>query len=406
MLKGNRKYYLVFALIFIALAAYQYLSPKAINWSRTYLSAHKIPYGTNAIYQLLESRLISEEVKNQDQSIYSALNLKEKTGPPTTYLFIDAHIKFDRLDTRELMKFVSAGNTAFICAADISGPLADTFSITTDVNLGSYFEFNKDSVKQGKAETFLYFSNPKLSAKMPYAYNGMLQNNYFSSFDTARALVLSTDQKQKTDLLSIAHGKGKFIFSTLPDVFTNYFIVNEPNRDYSYKALSYAANPVLWWDEHYKSGRQKSDSPLGYVLANDSLYAAWILALLSLLFFMAFETKRRQRMIPVIVPLKNTTLEFVEVVGSVYYSAKNHKMIAEEKINVFLEFIRSRFQVSTRLFDESFYKRVSVLSGISREELALLFETVDRVNFKHSITEQELTELNSLIDNFYKNNKR
>lgn len=406
MLKGNRKHYLILALLFIALVAYQYMAPKPINWNRTYLSAHKIPFGTNALFQLAKSGFMSGEVKVEDQSAYSLLQLNKKEKAPATYLFIDNHLSFDKLDTRELMKFAEAGNTVFIAAANLSGPLADTFSILTDVHFNNYFTLKTDTSKNRKPETFLNFTNPRLRSASDYGYSGMMQDNYFSAFDTARTCVLGIDGNKNSNLIRIDHGKGKFIFSTLPDAFSNYFVVNDRNREYAYKALSYAVNPILYWDEHYKSGRQKSDSPMGYVLANDALYAAWLLAILSLLLFMAFETKRRQRVIPVIVPLRNTTLEFVEVIGSVYYSAKNHKIIAEEKITVFLEFVRNRFQVSTRLFDEAFYRRISLLSGIPMDQLKLLFESIDRIHFRHSITEQELIELNSLIDNFYKNNQR
>jgi hypothetical protein len=406
LLKGNRKYYLIFILLFLGLAAFQFMAPKPVNWNRTYLSSHKIPFGTNALFQLLNSGFIAAEIRQEDQSVYSLLKLRAKTDSPATYLFIDNQVKFDKLDTKELMKFVSEGNTVFISASVINGLLADTFKLETDIPFNNYFSFEKDTAKEKKQETFLNFSNPRMKNKNAYGYNGIFQNNFFSSFDTLKAVVLATDQKNKTNLLRMDHGRGKFIFSSVPDVFSNYFIVNDQSREFAYKTLSYAANPVIYLDEHYKSKRLKSDSPMGYVLANDSLYAAWILALLSLLLFMLFETKRKQRIIPVIVPLKNTTLEFVEVVGSVYFSAKNHKVIAEEKIIVFLEFIRHRFQVSTRLYDEAFYRRVFLLSGITIDDLKYLFERIDRIQFKQSITESELIELNSLIDNFYKNNKR
>src|ERR1700741_1072117 len=160
MLKGNRKYYLVFAIIFLALVSYQYLSPKPVNWNRTYISSHKIPFGTNAIYQLLESGFISTEIKTEEQSIYSLLNLTQKTRTKATYVFIDSKIGFDKLDTRELMKFVKEGNTAFICTANLSGLLADTFSIESDITFNNYFVFNKDSIADKKPETFVNFTNP------------------------------------------------------------------------------------------------------------------------------------------------------------------------------------------------------------------------------------------------------
>ncbi|MEJ7677787.1 MAG: hypothetical protein WKG06_07955 [Segetibacter sp.] len=65
--------------------------------------------------------------------------------------------------------------------------------------------------------------------------------------------------------------------------------------------------------------------------------------LAGLLLYVLFEMKRRQRIIPVITPLKNSTLDFVKTVASVYYNEKDNNGIADKKVNYFLEFVRSRF---------------------------------------------------------------
>ena len=54
MFKGNRKYYIVLTLIFIAVIVLQYLQPKPINWARTYLKKDKIPFGCYAISNKLK----------------------------------------------------------------------------------------------------------------------------------------------------------------------------------------------------------------------------------------------------------------------------------------------------------------------------------------------------------------
>jgi hypothetical protein len=407
MLKGTRKYYLVFILTFSGLVIYQYLAPRPLNWNRTYISDQKNPFGTNAIYRLLESGFISNKILEQNNPVYNTLkDTRLKEQGPTSYIFIDNRLNFDLLDTRELMNFVKQGNSVFICAANLSGQLADTFSLNIDMDYNNYFTFNKDTFKEKEIKTCLNFTNPNFKRKTDYFFGAMLQNNYFSSFDTLKTIVLGLDQKNKVNLLQINHGKGKFIFSSIPDIFSNFFSVHEPNREYAYKTLSYISNQIIYWDEYYKSGRNKSDSPMRFIISNNALYDAWLLTFISLLLFMIFEIKRKQRIIPLIIPHKNTTLEFVEVIGSVYYASKNHKIIAEEKKIVFLEFIRNKFQISTHIFDEAFYGRVCALSGIDRKELKILFETIDKISYKQQISEQELTTLNNLLDTFYKNNKR
>jgi hypothetical protein len=121
---------------------------------------------------------------------------------------------------------------------------------------------------------------------------------------------------------------------------------------------------------------------------------------------MFFNLRRKQRAIPIVAPPTNSSIEFVEVIGNVYFNSKNHKIIAEEKINSFLETIRSKFQVNTRLFDDALFTRVSKLSGIHLDEIKELFNFIDQIQFSKSITEQTLIDLNTRLERFHEQNIR
>jgi hypothetical protein len=121
---------------------------------------------------------------------------------------------------------------------------------------------------------------------------------------------------------------------------------------------------------------------------------------------MIIGAKRKQRIIPVIEPLRNTTLDFVDIVGTLYYQAGNHKNIADKKITFFLEYIRSSFQVKTTLYDDIFIERISNLSGVDKQKVHDLFYYFSDITFKQSITQQQLLKLNKMIEDFYKENKR
>ena len=121
---------------------------------------------------------------------------------------------------------------------------------------------------------------------------------------------------------------------------------------------------------------------------------------------MIIGTKRKQRIIPVIEPLRNTTLDFVDIVGTLYYQTGNHKNIADKKITYFLEYIRNTFQIKTNLYDDVFIERISNLSGIERQKVHDLFYYFSEINFKQSITQLELLKLNRMIEEFQKESKR
>ncbi|MEO8759785.1 MAG: hypothetical protein ABI448_02760, partial [Bacteroidia bacterium] len=286
----------------------------------------------------------------------------------------------------------------FMAANNFTGLLADTFKIATNYD----YDFFNDSTKK---LTF-NFCNPTLKSDKKYKYPKSLDVSFFESFDTSKVTVLATANDSNALFVKASFGKGNFYFLSVPDIYANYFIVNDPNREAAYKTLSYINADVIYWDDFYKTYNNRQGSELQFIFENDSLYAAYLLALLALLVFMIFALKRKQKAIPIVIPLENTTLQFVEVVGSVYYNSKNHKIIAEEKINSFYEFLRNKFLVSGRNPDVESLSRVSKLSTISLDEIKKLFFVLNKINQQKSITEKELIELNTLIENFYKLNKR
>jgi hypothetical protein len=130
------------------------------------------------------------------------------------------------------------------------------------------------------------------------------------------------------------------------------------------------------------------------------------LLLFTIIIYMFFESRRRQRAIPLIEPVTNSTLEFVNVISHVYFNAKNHKHIAEERIRFFYEDIRKRFTIPTHTIDEVFFQSLHDLSGVSTEDIKKLFMYCERIKKFADLSELELLELNRQISNFNKNSLR
>ncbi len=404
MFKGSNKYYLLLLLMFALLVGVEYNAPKKVEWKRTYAKDDKIPFGCNAFYRLLEEDIFKGKIKKQKQTPFNVLI--DSDEKKSAYIFINSTISVSKLDSKYLMEFVKAGNDVFMAAGNFYGnAIADTFRIHT--SQGYYDYYMGDT-----ASTYcLNFCNPDLKNKKDYVYKKGFEASYFESFDTANVTVLATATANDTMkpipvFLRASMGAGNFYFLSVPDVFSNYFVVNDSARFFAYKTLSYLNADKIWWDEYFKGSGVKSGSPLQFIFGSDSLYAAYLLTLISLIVFMIFAMKRRQRAIAVVEPLPNATLQFVEVVGSVYYNTKNHKIIAEEKINSFYEFLRNKFLVSSRRADEETMLRISKLSTIPLEDIKKLFLHIGVVWRQGSITEKELIDLNSSIENFYKHNKR
>lgn len=409
MFKGNKKYIIVLVLCFLALILLKIYSPKPIDWSLSYSKKDKIPYGTKALYDAITDIYSSIIISTEKAPLYNIL--KNNSLKNTNYLLINESFEPDDLDTKELLKFVTNGNTAFISANYFSGKFADTLKISTDAfyNYDDGFSIDSSAINNftKKSDSIQFnFSSPSLHSEKFYQYSKQITNTYFTSFDTTVSKILGITGDDEINFIEMKFGKGKIYIHSTPEVFTNYFFTDEPNSEYVYKCLSYLALSNLIWDEYYKVGNVQNDNMLRVLFANTSLKTAYFVALISLLLFILIGIKRKQRIIPIIEPMRNTTLDFVDVVGTLYYQSGNHKNIADKKIAYFLEYIRKTFQVKTTIYDDLFINRISVLSGIELEKIHKLFYYFSDITVKDLITENELGKLNAMIEEFHTYNKR
>jgi hypothetical protein len=133
--------------------------------------------------------------------------------------------------------------------------------------------------------------------------------------------------------------------------------------------------------------------------------AYWVLIVLVLL-FMFFEAKRRQRIIPVIAPPRNATLEFAKTVGHLYFHHGDHANLAEKKITYFLDYIRTHLRLPTSQIDDVFLNSVAERAGMPEADVRAVFATVSEVEGQKNLSEDALQRLNRQIEAFYRNSKR
>jgi hypothetical protein len=398
--KGNKKYYYILAFVFIAVIVLQYIQPKPVNWSRTYLKKDKIPFGCYAVFNLLES--YGKTIEVNQQSLYNLNGQSEDS--PATLLIVNDRIELSKLDIKSLFSYIKRGNTVCIAATEFDKAIQDTFRLRTSYNwINVHSSIDSLLLKQLFGIRYIAPENNILKS---YVYPQVATETYFTGFDTTLFRVSSVNTKNDPVLLEASVGKGKLLLSSLPDVFGNLFIVNHANRFYTYTLLSKLKNNNILWDEHYKTYNVQEKGMFRFIFGNDALYMAYCITVLGLLFFMVFEMKRRQRAIPVIRPLQNSTLEFVDVISHVYFNTNNHKHIAEESIQYFYFYVRKKFNVNTNSMDEPFYNTVHRLSGIEKDSVEKLFVYCENLKKAPALTENDLLELNNRINNFKQKSTR
>jgi hypothetical protein len=113
-----------------------------------------------------------------------------------------------------------------------------------------------------------------------------------------------------------------------------------------------------------------------------------------------FKGKREQRIIPIIEPLKNSSVEFTRTVGSLYFQHSDFSNIIAKKITYFLEEIRSRYYLDTQDLSEDFIQKLAVKSSNNEDETRKLITFIKHLKGKSVHSEQDLIALNKKIDNF------
>jgi hypothetical protein len=140
---------------------------------------------------------------------------------------------------------------------------------------------------------------------------------------------------------------------------------------------------------------------LRVLFSNSGLRTAYYLLWLTAVLFIFMAARRRQRIIPVIKPLPNTTLLFTRTVAGLYQQGHNHQRIAEKKTALFLDYLRTRFQEpAPDLGDEAFRERLSQKAGVPRTRVEELVRFINFARTAPTVTDAELLKLSRAIRDF------
>lgn len=396
MNKTVKIYIVLLILIFIGAATIEFSKPKPINWSPSYNETHKIPYGTYIVYDQLKTLFPESEVKNIRTTPYEYFdafyNWEDSTYTTSgTYLLINDYSDLDDVSAQELLDFTSHGNDVFMATNYPPQNIQDSLGI----------DVKNDYSFKGKAE--FSFANQAFKKDSISIEKG-IENYYFAELDSLNTVVLgyqTFDSIPRINYIKVKHGKGNFFLHLQPVAFTNYHLLKNTNKKYAEAALSYIKNDTIHFDSRNKIGEDLGNSPLRFILKTPPLRWAWYLALLTLICFIIFNAKRKQRIVKVIKPNENTTVAFTKTIGNLYYETKDHNTIIEKKITYFLEDLRRTFYIDTQLLDEKFIKNLSLKSNKKQDDIKRLINLILQLKAKRNCEEADLLRLNKAIEAFY-----
>lgn len=201
--------------------------------------------------------------------------------------------------------------------------------------------------------------------------------------------------------VSVPYGKGEVIFVSSPLLFTNYGMLEGNTFVYIFRLMSYLADlPVYRTEAYVKTDAMlvAEQSPFREFIKRPPLRWALYLALLGVVLFMIFTARRRQRVIPIMSKPANRSLEFIQLIGTLYYQRKDHVDLVRKKFKLFAEELRKTagVDISDVNTDDREYLLLSEKTGMNSDRLKKVIRQIRLV--LHSEGNISVEEMRSLID--------
>jgi len=396
---------------------------KRLNKRVTLWRTDKIPYGTYYAYENLRHifpkasvvlnkkspdryKTYSLKTEKDDEDGNSSINYDDQK---TNYIIIANQVIPDENEVAALLNLVAKGQHVFISSLRISETLLDSLHLKTAFYTSEYKTDDSLTVS---------VNNPETNDSLSFSYPGSALDNYFVSVDSSITSILGKDKNGHANFVEFNYDGGGSLFIHLaPMAFSNFFLLHNNNKTYYDNVLSYLPknSDVVRWDEYFRYHAYGSGDGAGQNGKGKGLFGAgswmgkqpglamamWLLLLLMLIIYL-FESKRKQRIIPIIQPLKNASVDFVKTIGRLYFQRRDNKNLAQKMTVHFQDHVRSKYGIRAALNDPEFEKRLAWKTGYDVFALKDLVYYMNMLQDEYAVTDEALLELNHKLEHFYK----
>lgn len=191
--------------------------------------------------------------------------------------------------------------------------------------------------------------------------------------------------------VSVPIGRGELFLIRTPNLFTNFGILHRDYRDYVFRFVDQLKDAPVVRTEIYCNSYDptvedyvlyKVHGPFDYILGQPPLRWAFYVTLIVLLLLFCFTARRRQRPIPIVPPPANRTLEFVKLIGTLYFRRESPGSLVRKKYLYFADEVQQRtgLDLHADTTPEERASRLAEKTGLDREGLLSLLVRLDQVH--------------------------
>lgn len=449
-MKSSRNFLFAMLVLFVLFCLLQVNLPKKFVWSPTFSHVDKQPFGCFVFDSVLTQSLPNGY--HVTKKTFFQLDQEHAKEKISVLMVVDQE-NLKQLDVKYLCNIARRGGKVMVVASSSfdDGRNADTVVVdelerTFKVRIedGLYFSLrgilaglkahdndmydtiywnNRETMYAAQSYRMFYNmvggtlfvdSVPKVK-RLAYTlstagYDYKLDSLYVGDFTRFDTIVDEKERIERIDTfaikkvptaVSVPYGKGEVIFVSSPLLFTNYGMLEGNTSVYIFRLMSYLADlPVYRTEAYVKTDAMlvAEQSPFREFIKRPPLRWALYLALLGVVLFMIFTARRRQRVIPIMSKPANRSLEFIQLIGTLYYQRKDHVNLVRKKFKLFAEELRKTagVDISDVNTDDREYLLLAEKTGMNSDRLKKVIRQIRLV--LHSEGNISVEEMRSLID--------
>ena len=449
-MKSSRNFLFAMLVLFVLFCLLQVNLPKKFVWSPTFSHVDKQPFGCFVFDSVLTQSLPNGY--HVTKKTFFQLDQEHAKEKISVLMVVDQQ-NLKQLDVKYLCNIARRGGKVMVVASSSFDDGRNTDTVVVDelertfkvrIEDGTYFSLrgilaglkahdndmydtiywnNRETMYAAQSYRMFYNmvggtlfvdSVPKVkrlaytlsTAGYDYKYDSLYVGD-FTGFDTI------VDEKERIERIdtfaikkvptavSVPYGKGEVIFVSSPLLFTNYGMLEGNTFVYIFRLMSYLADlPVYRTEAYVKTDAMlvAEQSPFREFIKRPPLRWALYLALLGVVLFMIFTARRRQRVIPIMSKPANRSLEFIQLIGTLYYQRKDHVDLVRKKFKLFAEELRKTagVDISDVNTDDREYLLLAEKTGMNSDRLKKVIRQIRLV--LHSEGNISVEEMRSLID--------
>lgn len=450
VMKSSRNFLFAMLVLFVLFCLLQVNLPKKFVWSPTFSHVDKQPFGSFVFDSVLTQSLPNGY--HVTKKTFFQLDQEHAKEKISVLMVVDQQ-NLKQLDVKYLCNIARRGGKVMVVASSsfddgrnadtvVVGELERTFKVR--IEDGMYFSLrgilaglkahdndmydtiywnNRETMYAAQSYRMFYNmvggtlfvdSVPKVK-RLAYTlstagYDYKLDSLYVGDFTRFDTIVDEKERIERIDTfaikkvptaVSVPYGKGEVIFVSSPLLFTNYGMLEGNTSVYIFRLMSYLADlPVYRTEAYVKTDAMlvAEQSPFREFIKRPPLRWALYLALLGVVLFMIFTARRRQRVIPIMSKPANRSLEFIQLIGTLYYQRKDHVDLVRKKFKLFAEELRKTagVDISDVNTDDREYLLLAEKTGMNSDRLKKVIRQIRLV--LHSEGNISVEEMRSLID--------